>query len=57
MERCNPAEMRKALTMVEALKNAGIDFVPVPVRDPAHKIALIGQTLAVLDELEEDSEQ
>jgi hypothetical protein len=49
--------MRKALTMVEALKNAGIDFVPVPVRDPAHKIALIGQTLAVLEELEEDSEQ
>lgn len=53
MNRCSPVEMRKALAMVEALKNAGIDFVPVPVKDPAHKIALVGQCLSALETLDE----
>jgi hypothetical protein len=38
--------------MVEAFKDAGIDFVPVPVRDPAHKIVLVGLAITALEDLE-----
>ena len=31
MDRPSPVEMRKALEAVEALKRAGILFVPIPV--------------------------
>lgn len=51
MNRCNPAEMRKNLQVVEQFKNAGIDFVPVPVRDEDHKNELIAQVAEILQEL------
>lgn len=37
MNRCNPVEMRKALVLVDALKMAGIEFVPVPVFNEKQK--------------------
>lgn len=29
--RCSPVTMRKCLELVEALKSAGVEFVPIPV--------------------------
>ena len=29
--RCSPVQMRKCLEIVEALKSAGMEFVPIPV--------------------------
>lgn len=41
MNRCNPVEMRKNLKIVALYIEAGIDFVPVPVRSQDHKKELI----------------
>lgn len=32
MNRCNPVEMRKALTMVREFEKAGIEFIAIPVK-------------------------
>ena len=56
MNRCSPAEMRKNLDVVEQFKQAGIDFVPMPVKDDAHKANLIMQGEAILDDLVNDLE-
>ena len=48
MIKCNPVEMRKNLAAVEVLKDAGIDFVPIPAIDEADKerlILLLGSVL------------
>lgn len=39
--RCSPVQMRKSLEMVEMLKQAGIEFVPVPVIGNADRSALL----------------
>ena len=51
MVRCEPAEMRKNLIIVDELKSAGIDFVAIPAKNKEHKKELIAQSDAVLDEL------
>lgn len=51
MERCNPVQMRKNLEMVKDLKDSGIDFMPIPVRDEEHRLMLAHyaeNTLAVM---------
>lgn len=52
--RCNPAVMRKNLQIVEHLKRAGVDFVPIPVRSPQHRAELELQCLREIDHLEAD---
>ena len=37
MNKCNPAEMRKNLQVVEQFRKYGIDFIAVPVRNSDHK--------------------
>ncbi len=37
MDKATPVEMRKALQMVEALKMAGIRFVPIPKPTYRHR--------------------
>ena len=51
MKRCDPAQMRKTLVLVEAYKQAGVDFVPVPVKNPVHRDALVSQVDSILEEL------
>lgn len=48
MDKCSPIEMRKNLEAVDTFRKAGIDFVPVPVRDGAHKDELIDLAHKVL---------
>lgn len=57
MNKCSPVNMRKALKMVEAFREAGIEFVPVPVKGPIHKKVLLGQCLTALDDLERQAEE
>ena len=51
VEKCSPVEMRKNLQVVEQFKRIGLDFVPVPVRDEAHKNELIALSNEVLEGL------
>jgi sulfopyruvate decarboxylase TPP-binding subunit len=55
MNKCSPIEMRKNLEVVESLKNAGIDFVCIPVKNESHKDDLIAQGQSVFDELCEEN--
>ena len=57
MNKCSPVEMRKNLDVVEQFKQAGIDFVPMPVTDESHKAKLIMQGEAILDGLANDTEE
>jgi hypothetical protein len=40
MNRASPVDMRKALEIVQALKDAGILFVPIPVLNEAQQVHL-----------------
>jgi hypothetical protein len=51
MIQCSPVEMRKNLDAVEEFRKAGIDFVPIAVKNSVHKIDLIIQGQAVFDEM------
>ncbi len=52
LERCSPIEMRKALTMADAFKQAGVDFVPVPVFSQDQKDELLLLMSARVNDLE-----
>ena len=39
--KCSPVQMRKALELVEVLKSAGMDFIPVPVLNDEDRARLI----------------
>lgn len=48
MDKASPVEMRKVCELADALKQAGILFVPIPVLNDKHKdelLALLGQYL------------
>lgn len=49
--------MRANLKNVESLKQAGIDFVAVPVRDPEHKRELLKQSMETLMQLEVEADE
>ena len=51
MAECKPLQMRKNLEMVESLKKMRIDFIPVPVRDEAHRIQLAHHGAEILEEM------
>ena len=56
MNKCSPVEMRKALDMVKALSDAGIEFVAVPVLNEARKKQLLIDAMANLDTLGDEYE-
>ena len=49
MIKCSPTVMRDNLKIVEELKLAGIDFVPVPVAGAEHKADVVKLARANLD--------
>lgn len=57
MNKCSPVEMRKALDMVKALSDAGIEFVAVPVLNEQHKKQLVTDAMANLDKLGDEYEE
>lgn len=56
LTKCSPVTMRANLKNVESLKKAGIYFVAVPVRDPEHKKELLRQSMEMLIEMENKSD-
>lgn len=51
MSRASPVEIRKAMVVAETYAKAGIDFIPMPVLDGAHKNELIQQADNALEDL------
>jgi len=39
--RCSPVQMRQALELVDMMRKAGMEFVPVPVLNPADRERLM----------------
>ncbi|PMN68397.1 DUF1382 family protein [Enterovibrio norvegicus] len=50
-QKQSPVEMRKSLVLVEELVRSGIEFVPVPVLDADHRVKLLEEFDASLNEL------
>ena len=51
MNKCNAEEMTNNLIIVEELKKAGLDFVPIPVLNSDHKQELTVELDRILNEL------
>ena len=56
MNKYNPVEMRKNLELVDAFKNAGIDFVPIPVVCDEHRDQLVLQLNVILKKINDEAE-
>lgn len=56
MERASPVELRKAIDMANALIEAGLAFVPVPVLDDADRESLVAQAMARMGILASEAE-
>lgn len=56
MQKTSPVQMRKMLELVNALKESGILFVPMPVLDEADAMALVTQMTARLEQLAVEAE-
>jgi len=56
MNRANPVDMRKALETVQALKDAGILFVPIPITNEAQHEQLKMMFNNALAEIEKQCE-
>lgn len=50
--KANPSDMRRALEMAEAMKSAGIMFVPVPVFSDAEAKQKLKEVLDILEKIE-----
>lgn len=60
MEKASPAEMRKALEVVDTLKKGGILFVPVPVmgdKDHQNLISILDYRLEAIIRLTENQQE
>lgn len=51
--RASPVQMRKSLEVVDALKRAGVWFVPIPVLDDAEFNERISEMANKLEEIEQ----
>lgn len=49
--RASPVSLRQSLELVETLKRAGLDFVPMPVRNPEDKQRLLLESIALTQDL------
>lgn len=55
LQRASVLDLRKAQALSNALINAGIDFIPVPVKSADHKIRLTLDVMNTLDQLEREA--
>ena len=56
MKEVHPSEVRKSLEIVQSLKTAGIDFVPIPVLDENDKSQLTARLMNRLETILETAE-
>ncbi|AZC19587.1 DUF1382 family protein [Pseudomonas sp. CMR5c] len=56
MNRASPVQLRKAMEMASALKNAGILFVCMPVTDENEHYALVKQAEFRLEKMAQELE-
>ena len=52
MDKCSPANMRKALIAADQFRKAGIEFVPIPVINLDNKLDMINLMLENLEIIE-----
>jgi len=57
MNKCSPVEMRKNLQIVDSYRVIGLDFVAIPVKNEAHKLELMSQSDAALEEVIRTAEE
>lgn len=51
MNKATPEDVRQAQQAVQVLIDAGLDFVPIPVMDEDHKVALFNYGGDVLEHM------
>ena len=51
-EKASPVNVRESLEMVEALRKAGIDFIPIPATSKEERQAMIKIAIQKIEELE-----
>jgi hypothetical protein len=56
MNKCSPVETRKNMMAAELFARTGIDFVPIPAFNEAHKKELIEKMKEIMTELENENE-
>lgn len=56
MNRARPVDMRKAMDMACALRDAGILFVPIPVANDAEQAARFAEAEAKLEQMAREAE-
>ena len=57
MNRASPKDIRRALNAAQVLLDAGINFVPMPVRDADHRAVLMAQGTIIFEELIAEAEK
>jgi len=57
MNRATPQDINKAMGAVQVLLDAGLAFVPIPVRDANHRAELMAQGTCVFEELIAEAEK
>jgi len=57
MNRATPEDISKAVGAVQVLLDAGMNFVPIPVRDANHRAELMAQGTCVFEELIAEAEK
>lgn len=57
MNRASPADLRKALEVVDVSRKAGILFVPIPVMSAEDHSSLIAQVDSRLEQLAQQQER
>ena len=57
MDRARPEDIRKAMNATQVLLDAGLNFVPIPVRDEAHNAELMAQGTSIFLELIAEAEK
>ncbi len=51
MNRARPEEINQAMRATQVLLDAGMAFVPIPVRDEAHRKELVALGSSIIQEL------
>lgn len=56
MDKATPVELRRSLELVEAMKKAGIGFIPIPILNEKDRLELYSMLNDRLCKIEKESE-